>query len=70
MKKRFESMLAERLSGRVEVHVTAYSKAACDVGRGWVNLDGREIVSVEIPSFYDSKETYSTETMDFGGSSW
>lgn len=37
-----------------------------DVGRGWLTLDGKEIVSVEIPSFYSNNISFSTETLDFG----
>ena len=67
LKKRFESLLAPSLRGRIQVHLTEYTKTnQFDVGRGWVTLDGKEIVSVQIPSFYSNNITFSTETLDFG----
>jgi predicted enzyme related to lactoylglutathione lyase len=66
LKERFESQVATPLRGRLRVHVTRYTKSAMDVGRGWITLDGREIVSVQIPSFYSFNFQFRTETLDFG----
>ena len=37
-----------------------------DVGRGWFSLDGEEVVSVDVPSFYTNKITFRAETLNFG----
>ena len=37
-----------------------------DIGRGWITLDGKEVITVRVPSFYDEDHTYSTKTMGFG----
>jgi predicted enzyme related to lactoylglutathione lyase len=66
LKERFEAQVATPLRGRLRVHVTSYTKSAMDVGRGWITLDGREIVSVQIPSFYSLNFQFRTETLDFG----
>lgn len=67
LKKQFELMLAPALRGRLQVHVTAYDNTnAMDVGRGWVTLDGKEVVSVQIPSFYSNNIGFTPETLDFG----
>jgi hypothetical protein len=67
LKKQFESFLAASLCGRLKVHVTKYIRAnSMDVGRGWITLDGEEIVSVQIPSFYSDNFHFRTETLDFG----
>jgi hypothetical protein len=67
LKKRFESLFAESLRGRLRVHVTEYTRSnPCDVGRGWFTLDGEELVSVQIPSFYSDHFNFRTETLDFG----
>lgn len=65
-KKQFELLLAPSLSKRVQVHVTEYTKARSDVGRGWITLDGDEVIFIEIPSFYDGNIQFSTDTMNFG----
>lgn len=65
-KKQFESLLASSLRKRVQVHVTEYTKSSIDIGRGWFTLDGKDVVSIQIPSFYDNNIKLSTETMDFG----
>ncbi len=46
--------------------MTEYTKAAADVGRSWITLDGEEVVSVRIPSFYDDNMVSPTETLHFG----
>ena len=66
IKNTFESLLAESLRGRLRVHVTEYTKAAMDIGRGWITVDGREIVSVQVPSFYDNNIYFEAEAWDFG----
>ncbi|MBK9572132.1 MAG: hypothetical protein IPO43_05105 [Rhodoferax sp.] len=66
IKSTFESLLAEKLQGRLRVHVTEYTKAPMDIGRGWITLDGTEIVSVQVPSFYDNSIYFEAEAIDFG----
>jgi hypothetical protein len=47
--------------------VTRYRETkSLDLGRGWITVDGREIVSVEIPSFYTWEMSFTPETLDFG----
>lgn len=66
-KKQFESFLSPQLQGRVSIHVTAYTRTnVLNVGRGWITLDGTEVVSVGIPSFFSENFTFRIETMDFG----
>lgn len=67
VKKQFESLLAESFGGRMHVHVTEYTRTnRLDVGRGWITLDGTELVSVQIPSFYSNNISFRTDTLDFG----
>jgi len=66
-KKRFESLLASSLQNRLKVFVTKYNDTSgFDIGRGWITLDGKEIVSVMTPSFYSNNFYFRTETLDFG----
>jgi hypothetical protein len=67
LQKRFEGLVAPSLRGRVKVHVTEYRETGgFDVGRGWITLDGEEVVSVQIPSFYTIHMNFSPDTLDFG----
>jgi len=66
LKKRFEDRLAGCFQRRLRVHVTEYRTNSMDVGRGWITLDGAEVCSVQVPSFYDDERIYSTETYSFG----
>ena len=67
LKAQFESLIADSLASRLNVHLTAYErKNPLYVGRGWFTLDGEEIVSVQIPSFYSDNFRFSVETLDFG----
>lgn len=66
IKKQFEQLLAPSLQKRMQIHVTRYTKANMDVGRGWITLDGVQIVSIDIPSFYDNNISFLPDTMNFG----
>jgi len=66
LKKRFEGRLATCFQGRLAIHVTEYRNNRMDVGRGWITLDGAEVCSVQVPSFYDDERIYSSSTLDFG----
>lgn len=66
LKAKFEDLLAPSLRGRVQVHLTEYTKSCFDIGRGWVTCDGEEVVTVDIPSFYTNHMLFRTETLDFG----
>lgn len=66
LKAKFEALLAPSLCGRVQVHLTEYTKSCFDDGRGWVTCDGKEIVTIAIPSFYTNHISFPTETLDFG----
>lgn len=66
LKKRFEDRLADCFERRLAIHVTEYRTNRMDVGRGWITLDGAEVCSVQVPSFYDDERIYSTETYNFG----
>jgi len=67
LQKRFEELVAPSLRGRVKVHVTGYRETrGFDVGRGWITLDGKEVVSVQIPSSYTEHMKFSLDTLDFG----
>lgn len=66
-KKKFESLLASCLKNRLRVHITKYRETRnFDLGKGWITLDGKEIVSVMIPSFYSNNFSFRTSTMNFG----
>lgn len=45
LKKRVEDNLAESVKGKVEFFTTAYRKPNSSTGRGWITLDGQEIVN-------------------------
>src|SRR4051794_15502690 len=67
LKKKLEALLAPSLRGPLEIHVTEYTrKNAFDVGRGWITFDGKEVVSVQIPTFYSDNFRFPPGTMDFG----
>lgn len=67
VKKRFEALLAPALQGRLQVHVTNYERSnVLDVGRGWIMLDGAELVSLQVPTFYSNNISFDPATMDFG----
>jgi hypothetical protein len=51
IKKRFEAQLADSLKGRMQVHTAEYRRNPLHIGRGWLVMDGHEIVSVEAPGF-------------------
>jgi hypothetical protein len=67
IRKRFEELVAPSLRGRVQVHVTAYKETrGLDIGRGWITVDGQEVVCVQIPSSYTKHMNFSLDTLDFG----
>src|ERR1700753_1502899 len=41
LKKRVEDSFAESVKGRVQIYSTHYQ---CSCGRGWITVDGRELV--------------------------
>lgn len=45
LKKRIEDGFAEVLQGRVQLYTTSYNHPKSSSGRGWITLDGKEIVS-------------------------
>jgi hypothetical protein len=45
--KDWEPFLAHSLSGRVRLHATHYRGAHDEEGRGWITLDGEQILSFE-----------------------
>jgi len=67
LKKIFKQRLADSLRNRLDIHVTEYNKAnTMDVGRGWLTLDGNEVCSIQIPSFYDDRIAFESWVLDFG----
>ena len=65
--KKFELLLAPSLKNRLKVHITEYrNTSGFDLGRGWLTLNGDEIVSVMIPSFYSKNFYFRTNTLNFG----
>jgi hypothetical protein len=67
VRKRFAELVAPSLRGRVQVHVTRYRETGeLDVGRGWVTVDGEEVVFVQTPSFYTEHMHLSIDTLHFG----
>lgn len=67
LKKIFKQRLANNLRNRLDIHVTEYNKAnTIDVGRGWLTLDGKEVCSIQIPSFYDDRIVFESWVLDFG----
>lgn len=66
-KKRFQLLLAPSLQKRLDINITEYrDTSGLDIGRGWITLDKKEIVSIMIPSFYSDNFYFRTETLDFG----
>lgn len=45
VRKRAESFICEPLKGRVKLHITGYTEAHDEVGRGWVTVDGEQILN-------------------------
>jgi hypothetical protein len=66
LKKRYEERLATCLRGRLRVHLTEYRTNSMDVGRGWMTLDGKQVCSIQIPSFYDDGIVFESWHLDFG----
>jgi hypothetical protein len=67
LQERFEQFLAPTLRGRLKIHVTSYRETmGFDVGRGWITLDGEEVLAVQTPSFYDNRIRFETETLSLG----
>ena len=67
VKLQFESLFAKPLQGRLKIHLTAYTNTNLfDVGRGWLTLDGDELVSVQIPSVYSTNFDFRPGTLSFG----
>lgn len=67
-KKKFESLLAPCLQSRLEIHITKYRETKnFDLGKGWITLDSKTVVSIMIPSFYSDNFLFRTDTMNSGG---
>jgi hypothetical protein len=67
IQKRFEELIAPALRGRVKVHVTAYRETKrFDLGRGWITVDGEEVVSIQIPSYYTEHMNFTPGSLDLG----
>ena len=67
IQRRFGELVAPSLRGRVQVHVTEYRETkGFHVGRGWITVDGKEVVSVDVPSFYTKHMYFPPDTLDFG----
>lgn len=49
--KRIETMLADSVKGRISFGVTSYRKCHDQVGRGWIAVDGKEILSMPTLDF-------------------
>ena len=55
IKKRYEAFLCDAFRKRVNIHITSYRRdaergdgnlAAASLGRGWIELDGKELLSL------------------------
>ncbi len=57
IKKRVEGLLAEPIKGRVEFRATSYRRAHDQAGRGWITIDGVEILNM--PTIDYEIELYS-----------
>ncbi|WP_100613110.1 SF0329 family protein [Confluentibacter lentus] len=55
LKKRVEQNLAESIKGKVEFFTTAYRKPNSSNGRGWITIEGKEIINF---STMDSRTIY------------
>jgi hypothetical protein len=67
LQKRFEQLVAPALRRRLKIHVTSYRETkGMDVGRGWITIDGEEVLSVQTPSFYDNRIIFEPETLSLG----
>lgn len=45
LKKRVEENLAESVKGKIEFFTTAYRKPNSSTGRGWITVEGKEIIN-------------------------
>ena len=64
LQARFEQLLAPALRGRLKIHVTAYRETmGFDIGRGWITIDGEEVLSIQVPSFYDNRIMFEPHTL-------
>ncbi len=67
LQKRFEQLLAPPLRGRLKIHVTASRETrGFDLGRGWITIDGDEVLSLQAPSFYDGRFEFPAYTLSLG----
>ena len=62
LKKRIENMLAESVRDRVDFGSTSYRKSHDQEGRGWILIDGREIINMcsityEMELYYNRRIT-------------
>lgn len=56
IKKRIETLLADSVRERISFGITSYRKCADQLGRGWITIDGKEILNM--PSLEFEAETY------------
>ncbi len=67
LQKRFQQLLAPALRGRLKIHVTSYRETMrFDIGRGWITIDGEEVLSIQTPSFYDNRIMFEPEALSLG----
>lgn len=65
IKKRIEAMLAESVRRKVAFGLTSYRKCHDQLGRGWITIDGREILNMpsldfDIETYHRSRENQTT----------
>lgn len=61
IKKRLEEFICPELQGRVQFYITTYRRENEVVGRGWVTVDGEEILNIpseERQQFYEALRDY------------
>lgn len=44
-RQRAEALICDSLNGRVQFHHTAYNRAHDRTGRGWITIDGTEVLN-------------------------
>lgn len=65
LKKRVEDNLADSVKGKIEFFTTAYRKPNSSTGRGWITIEGEEIINFStMDSGYVYGRIYNETTPD------
>ena len=67
IKRRIKEFIVVPLQGRVQFYITSYAREDAVVGRGWVTVDGEEVLSVssaERQAFYEVLRDYPDTSIE------